>query len=111
MWSRAWRRPRWELMDDMKDVQPTWPQTLLIMGLGSISILCCYILSRSYGSWGAASWGILVLLALSGTGFLAAVYLLYLRPRYGSMAFPLFIGFVVFHLIIVAVLWRTGLPG
>jgi hypothetical protein len=98
-------------MDDMKDVQPTWPQTLLMVGLGSIYVLCCYFLSRSYGGWGAVSWGILALLALSGVGFLAAVFLLYLRPRYGDMAFPLFVGFVVFHLVIAAVLWRTGLPG
>jgi len=95
----------------MKDVQPTWPQTLLILGLGALFISCCFILSRSYGGWGPASWGALALLTLAGPAFLAAVFLLYLRPRYGNMAFPLMVGVVFFHLIIAAVLWKIGLPG
>lgn len=100
-----------EVMVEMKDVMPTWPQTLLIAGLGGSFCLCCYLLSRSYGDWGPSAWGILAILALSGMGFLGSVFLLYIHPRYGPRAFPVLLILILGHLLIVAVLWRMGTPG
>ena len=95
----------------MRDAQPTWPQTMLICAFGAAFCLLGYLLSRMRGSWGPAAWAVLALLVLCGMGFLATVFLFYLRPQYGPKAFPLFLLMLLGHVMIVAVLWKIGAPG
>lgn len=95
----------------MKEVQPTWPQTLVIAGLGAAFLLCCYLLSRFGGVWGGVSWMLLAFVVLIGTVFLGAIFIFYLRPRYGLSAFPIFLVFLLGHLIIAAVIWKMGAAG
>lgn len=90
---------------------PTWPQTMLICAFAMAFIVCGYYLSRMRASWGTSAWTILVFLLLAGTGFIAAVFLFYLRPQYGARAFPFLLALLLGHVAVVAMLWKMGIFG
>lgn len=100
--------PRWEVISDMKNAQPTWPQTFLICACAAVFCFLGYILSRMRGNWGPTYWSILALLVLAGVGFLLALFFFYLRPQYGSKALPLLLLMLLGHVILVAALFRMG---
>ena len=95
----------------MRDAMPTWPQTLIICAFAMIFIVCGYYLSRVHGNWGPSSWALLAFLLLAGTGFVAALFLFYLRPQYGAKAFPFLLALLLGHGAVVAVMWKMGILG
>jgi hypothetical protein len=93
----------------MKNVMPSWPQTLSICAAGAVFCLLGYKLSRLHGSWGTTEWTITALLVLSGLAFIATLFTFYLRPQYGKKAFPALLFLLVGHAALVAILIRTQL--
>jgi hypothetical protein len=90
---------------------PTWPQMVLISAFGMAAIVFGYYLSRMREDWGSAAWAMLALLVISGAGFVATVYMFYIRPQHGARAFPFLLAFLLGHVALVALLWRIGVFG
>lgn len=97
-------------MFEMGDMHPTWPQMALISAFGAAFCLCGYLLSRLRGG-GGIDLVLLLLLVGCGIGFLLTVFAFYLRPRYGTAALPALILLLLGHLLIMLLLWSTGVNG
>lgn len=95
----------------MKNSMPGWPQTISICVFGAFFCFAGYRLSRIHGPWGAAGWTMAGLLILAGLGFVFTVFLFYLKPQYGSRAFPALFGLLLGHFILAAILLRVGMTG
>jgi hypothetical protein len=91
----------------MKNVIPSWPQTLSICASGAVFCLLGYKLSRLHGGWGTVEWSITALLVLSGLAFIATLFTFYLRPQYGRKALPALLFLLLGHAVLVAVLFRA----
>jgi MFS-type transporter involved in bile tolerance (Atg22 family) len=94
---------------NIKDAQPTWPQTLLICGFAAAFCFLGYLFSHLRYDWNGVTWLVLALMVVSGIAFLAAVFFYYLRPQYGAKALLMFILMLVGHALLVLVLVKAGI--